>query len=316
MQAYLKRLSEQLGIGIEILAYAICALLMGLSFWGLSLVPRDETADLIAKAIYGMPVLVGLFFAFLVGAEVKQMAAMFVHAAILTAAGIAMAFFFIQEGIICLIIISPLIFSGFALGTVGGWLLFRPGRDKVQFSLGLALVGSMFLWGLDPTDLDHVVTDEIVIQAPPAKVWPHVVAFRQIEAEPDFWLCHLGLPYPVSTTVTAYAPQATRYCNFSTGVSFVETMTEYQPDRKLTFDIVSQPRDPELLGHFTNTRGQFLLRDNGDGTTTLVGSSWYTLHTAPAGYFNLWAEPIICNVHLRVMRHIAGLSVSEATADR
>jgi hypothetical protein len=88
-------------------------------------------------------------------------------------------------------------------------------------------------------------------------------------------------------------------------------VAELEPGKVLTFDIVESPPDPELLGHLDAHRGQFELRDNGDGSATLIGRTWYTLHVRPAPYFDWWTHQIFGAVHLRVMRHIKQLSESE-----
>jgi uncharacterized protein YndB with AHSA1/START domain len=156
-----------------------------------------------------------------------------------------------------------------------------------------------------------VVTDEITIKAPPAKVWSHLLAFDKIPERPSYWLFHLGLPYPVRTTNGGDSVGADRACEFSRGATFKERIAQFEPQHLLTFDIVSMPRDPELIGHLDAHRGQFELRDNHDGTTTLIGRTWYSLHVRPAFYFDWWTHDIFRAVHLRVMRHIKNLS--EAT---
>ena len=82
------------------------------------------------------------------------------------------------------------------------------------------------------------------------------------------------------------------------------------PNEKLTFDIAEQPTHPEAYGHITLHRGRFILRDNHDGTTTLIGSSWYTLHVRPLWYFDLWTRDMTRAVHLRVMQHVRRLAES------
>ena len=62
----------------------------------------------------------------------------------------------------------------------------------------------------------------------------------------------------------------------------------------------------------------FVDRNNGDGTTTLVGRTWYTLHVRPAPYFDWWTHDILSAVHLRVMEDIrrrAEAPVSNQTAE-
>ena len=97
---------------------------------------------------------------------------------------------------------------------------------------------------------------------------------------------------------------AERQCIFSHGAIFKERVVELVPLAKLTFEIVESPQDPELVGHLTPHRGQFVLHDNADGTTTLIGSTWYTLHVRPLWYFNFWTQHIFRSVHLRVMEDI------------
>src|SRR5262249_46983555 len=97
---------------------------------------------------------------------------------------------------------------------------------------------------------------------------------------------------------------ADRACIFSGNAVFKERVVELIPQEKLTFDITQSPQDPELIGHLTPQRGQFILRNNGDGTTTLVGSTWYTLHVRPLWYFDLWTHHIFRAVHLRVMEDV------------
>ena len=116
------------------------------------------------------------------------------------------------------------------------------------------------------------------------------------------------MPSPRATTVTGYYQGAGRKCIFSNGYIFDEKIVTYQENKDLTFDITGQPRDPEIMGHIDILRGQFLLKDNGNGTTTLTGNSWYRLYVFPTWYYDIWARSITRNVHLRVMEHIKQLS--------
>jgi hypothetical protein len=153
-----------------------------------------------------------------------------------------------------------------------------------------------------------MVSDRIVINASPEKIWPHVVSFEKIKQQNEFWLFRIGMPSPMQTTVTGNYKGAGRKCIFSNGYVFDERISIYEPTRNLTFDITHQPRDPEIMGHIDIVRGQFLLKDNGNGTTTLIGNSWYKLYVFPTLYYDIWAESVTRNVHLRVMQHIKALS--------
>jgi hypothetical protein len=156
-----------------------------------------------------------------------------------------------------------------------------------------------------------MVSDSIVINAPPAKVWKNVVAFKPIKQKNQYWLFQIGMPSPMATTVTGNYVGAGRKCIFSNGYVFGEKIVTYNPGHDLTFDIINQPRDPEIMGHIDIERGQFLLKDNGNGTTTVIGNSWYKLYVFPIWYYDIWAQSITRNVHLRVMEHIKEISENE-----
>jgi uncharacterized protein YndB with AHSA1/START domain len=155
---------------------------------------------------------------------------------------------------------------------------------------------------------ENEVSDTITIHAPPYKVWKNVVAFKKIKQKPNFWLFQIGLPSPMETTVDGYYKGSGRKCIFSNGYTFGEKISAFEPNHDLVFDIIDQPRDPEIMNHLDLIRGEFLLKDNGNGTTTLTGNSWYKLYVFPAWYYDLWAQSIVRNVHTRVMQHIKELS--------
>ncbi len=228
----------------------------------------------------------------------------------LTLLGLGGAAVFLREGAICLLIVSPLFYVMVLAGALAGRVWFRRAAlARLRLSLAPALllalcaVAEPFTRG-GADDAEGVVRDELLIRAAPAAVWPGVTTFGDIPAPPRFWLFRLGLPYPMATTVEGDFVGAARRCVFSRGAVFEETVAELVPREKLTFDIVRIPPDPELLGHLSPRRGQFLLHDNGDGTTTLVGSTWYVLHVRPLAYFDWWTAHIFRAVHLRVMEDV------------
>ncbi len=225
-----------------------------------------------------------------------------------TLMGMAIAYFLFGEGRVCLIIIGPLYFLLFSSGAE----IRRRMQKSSNRKLRLSFLPLLFVFGsaemATRTAHESVVVDEILIQAPPDKVWPHVLAFQNIPAPADFWLFRLGLPYPVSTTNSGNFPGADRACIFSGNAIFREKVSAIIPSQQLTFDIVESPADPELMGHLDARRGQFILKDNHDGTTTLRGSTWYSLHVRPAAYFDAWTHYIFRAVHLRVMNNVKRLA--------
>lgn len=225
-----------------------------------------------------------------------------------TLLGVAGAAIFLREGAVCLVMAFPALYVMIFAGNLVGRACFRKDRNNLQLAIfplcALLTVNDAF----HRSDESAVVIDEIVIQAPPEKVWPHVLAFPEIPDPPEYWIFRVGLPYPTRTTNGGDFVGADRQCMFSGGITIKERIAEFVPREKLTFDIVEQPTHPEAYGHITLQRGQFVLRDNRDGTTTLIGSSWYMLHVRPLWYFDLWTRDMTRAVHLRVMNHVRRLA--------
>jgi hypothetical protein len=215
---------------------------------------------------------------------------------------------FLGEGTICLVIVSPLLFTFLISGVFLGRVMFRRKNKNLNVSIVSLLLAVFIMDSVTEHHYENMVTDTIIVNAPASQVWKNVVAFKRIKEENKFWLFKIGMPSPVESTVDGYYLGAKRKCIFSNGYTFDEKIVTYDEDKNLTFAVTNQPRDPEIMGHIDILQGQFLLHDNGNGTTTLTGNSWYRLHVFPVWYYDIWAQSITRNVHLRVMQHIKELS--------
>jgi len=239
-----------------------------------------------------------------------------------TVLSIAVSAVFLHEGAVCLVIVAPLVYVFQFAGALLGLYLFPPdlyyGGDgeaeprqpprALRASVVPVLLALLVADCLVPHRHDAVVTTSRVIRARPQEVWRHVVAFPAIPERPSFWLNRIGLPAPEYTEVDRPAVGAGRRYVFEGGYVFEERIIELEPGRRITFDITRQPDHPEIMGHAALRRGQMVLTDNGDGTTTITGRSWYSLHVYPAWYYDLWAQAIGHSVHERVFDHVARLS--------
>jgi hypothetical protein len=263
---------------------------------------------LLWPSFFLLPLLVGLIAAWFYRRLNRGLGITFLDALWVSLVGVGAAAIVLREGVVCLVIVFPLLYALVLTGLLLGRIWFRWNYTRLQVSifplLVLLTVTDSFY---NSTEL-AIVTDEILIHATPDKVWPHVLAFPEIPARPDYWIFRLGLPYPTQTTNGGNFVGADRQCMFSDGIVIKERVAEFVPNEKLTFDIVEQPSHPEAYGHITLHRGEFVLRDNGNGTTTLTGSSWYTLHVRPLWYFDLWTRDMTRAVHLRVMNHVRQLA--------
>lgn len=267
--------------------------------------PKDWVA---VPSFFLVPLVAGLAAAWCWRRLNRSIAISFLDSLWTSLLGLAAAAIFLREGVVCLVMAFPLIYIMIATGVLIGHFWFKPRSNTLQLAIFPLLI---FLTTGDAfyrSDQVTVVTDEIVINAPPEKVWPNVLTFPEIPDRPAYWIFRIGLPYPTETTNGGNFVGADRQCIFSDGIVIKERVAEFIPNEKLTFDIVEQPTHPEVYGHISLHRGQFVLRDNGNGTTTLVGSSWYTLHVRPIWYFDAWARDMTHAVHLRVMNHVRRLA--------
>lgn len=285
------------------------ALLVGIKTF-VPLSKRDFEV-LIYPSFILLPLIIGLVAAWFWRHLNRSLAITFLDALWVSLLSIAAAGIALREGVVCLVIASPLLYTLVLTGLLIGRIWFRWNHTRLQLTIVPLLALLTVTDALYSSDQRAMVTDEILIQATPDKVWPHVLAFPEIPDHPDYWIFRLGLPYPTQTTNGGNFVGADRQCKFSDGIVIRERVAEFVPREKLTFDIVEQPTHPEAYGHITLHRGQFVLRDNGNGTTTLIGSSWYTLHVHPSWYFDLWMRDMTRAVHLRVMNHVRRLAEKE-----
>ena len=234
---------------------------------------------------------------------------------------------FLVEGLICLALAAPLAIPLVLAGALAGRaiLTLPPTRAGALLVAALALpVGAL---GAVPSPaLDaprYAVVTRIVVDAPPARVWPHVIAFAPLPppTEPLFLA---GIAYPQRAHIAGAGQGAIRYCEFSTG-AFVEPITVWDAPRRLAFGVTRNPppmREFSLYGaaldtpHLTNylvaDAGEFRLNALPNGRTELIGTTWYRHHLYPAAYWRLWSDAIIHRIHLRVLEHIARLSTTPA----
>ena len=298
----------QLLLGIAVSNAIGGSLLYGVVWFVQAFRGRDVTALVAWPSFFLIPFLVGMIAAWWWRRLNRTLGWSFLDALWVTLVGLAAAAIVLREGVVCLVIVSPALYVFILCGILLGRILFHPNYSKLQLTIFPLLALLTLGESVYHSEQQAVVTDRVLIHAPAAKVWPHVLAFPDIPDAPDYWIFRLGLPYPTTTTNGGNFVGADRQCIFSNGVIIKERVAEFVPNEKLTFDVAEQPTDPEAYGHITLHRGQFILQDNHDGTTTLIGSSRYTLHVRPRWYFDLWTRDMTRAVHLRVMHHIRRLA--------
>ena len=162
------------------------------------------------------------------------------------------------------------------------------------------------------------VRSAVVVDAPADVVWRNVIAFPPLP-EPSELVFRAGVSYPRRAEIRGAGVGAVRYCVFSTG-SFVEPITRWEPNHRLSFDVASQPpplhewspyadvTPPHLDGYFRSRHGEFRLVALSGGRTRLEGSTWYEMKLYPEAYWVVFGDALIARIHTRVLRHIKAVA--------
>jgi hypothetical protein len=235
------------------------------------------------------------------------------------------------EGVICIAMAAPIGLVLALLGATVGWALqSRRGAGPQPLPPALVLLVAVLplLMAAEARDPSapplYAVVTTIEVDAPPARVFEHVVAFSELPP-PKSWIFDLGIAYPVRARIDGRGVGAVRRCEFSTG-PFVEPITAWEEPTRLAFDVVAQPKPmrelspytgleaPHLDGFLRSERGQFKLTALPGGRTRLEGTTWYRHRIWPAPYWKVWSDAIIHGIHTQVLVHVKRLAEAPKTA--
>jgi uncharacterized membrane protein YhaH (DUF805 family) len=264
-----------------------------------------------AAVFLGTPFVMGAVAGYAWNREARRDKTLLLGALTVLVAALAMLLFAL-EGILCIAMALPLAVPLGMLGARVGQFIAVERRESRPAMLAVFLLLSP-LAAVGPLPLREVRTS-VEIDAPPERVWPHVVQFAEVD-EPPQWFFRLGIAYPVRARIEGRGPGAVRRCEFSTG-AFVEPITLWDEPRRLGFDVQSSPpplhelspykhvHAEHLLDTLQSRRGEFRLIPLPGGRTRLEGSTFYTLAMDPQPYWAFWADALIHQIHQRVLDHI------------
>ncbi len=224
---------------------------------------------------------------------------------------------FALEGVVCILMAAPIAVPLGMLGAEVGARIAQERRESSPALLSAILLALPLFAAVDArlrTPPLREVRTAIEIDAPPRAVWPHVVAFADID-EPPAWFFRLGIAYPVRARLVGSGVGAVRHCEFSTG-PFVEPVTAWEEPSRLAFSVSAQPppmtewspyrhvHAQHLVDTLRSRRGEFRLVPLEGGRTRLEGSTWYELSMEPQSYWAFFSDLLIHRIHTRVLEHI------------
>ena len=278
----------------------------------------------------GMPFCLGLLSVLIHGyhrpRSIGQSLSVCLYSVVLAGAALLVVAF---EGLICIIMAAPIALVLAMLGGVIAHLILRSTwwkqeSGKLFCTVILAIPSLMGAEHFDAPEAPLLsVKTSVEINAPPQKVWEHVVSFSELPPPKEF-LFRVGIAYPIRAEIRGRGVGAVRHCNFCTG-PFVEPIEVWDEPRLLKFSVTKNPapmeewtpykhiHPPHLDGFLASEHGQFFLTPTANGGTRLEGTTWYRHHMWPASYWQVWSDAIIHRIHLRVLNHVKRLSEEEPT---
>lgn len=223
---------------------------------------------------------------------------------------------FAWEGVICIVMASPLLY----FGHVGGYylsiaLLNRafPRAMQVSFVPVVAMATLYQARQITPTEVRRQTT-EVEINATPDEIWPLLLNLDKIEPMGNL-MFKLGVAHPIATRSKGPRVGSRRECVLTTG-TMPEIITESVPGCRLEFRVIETPPSMVELNPFGASnpqhlhdnykvhRGSFSLTELPNGRTRVVGQSEYSYRVQPAIYWNLWTDVLVREIHMSVLHEI------------
>jgi hypothetical protein len=233
------------------------------------------------------------------------------------------ALFLGWEGTICAVMALPLLLL---ISSAGGMMTYA-GQVRSTRTLPILLALPYLVAPIErqvpePARFGETVTS-IDIAAPPSTVWPLIASVDSIRPEEQRLALYLalGFPKPISATLSRPGVGGIRSARFEHGLTFMETVTEWVPDRRLAFTIDANTDSVPAAAldahvtvggpHFDVMTGTYELHPIAGGRgTRLVLRSTHRLSTRVNPYATWWVERVMASIQ----RHIS--EVHKARAER
>ena len=227
------------------------------------------------------------------------------------------------EGAICIAMIIPLWLPAALGGFVVNLVLRRArirheGEDnewRMHSVVWAALPALLFTTDLaaPPEWQSHEVMREILIDAPPEKIWPLLISIPDISQAEGRWTVTqdvLGVPRPSEARLVRRNGGLVRLAGWGEDIRFEEQVTAIVPGRAIAWrfafpdDSVQRHTDRHVAPDGEMLRiesGRYELSHGGDGKTTLRLVTRYGSRVRLDGYFALWGDRMLGDVEANVL---------------
>lgn len=294
------------GAGLRVAAAVAVALAFGLGVYALLEATRPANGLISFSFLLMLPAAVSAFVAYVADpwGERRLGAYMMVPVWLLVAV-IVVSIFVLKEGVVCVIMLSPLWLGS---GVVGASVTYHLRRWlKRGRAYGLAVLAlPLLVMQVEPhiplPAADAVVTRTVIVEAPAERIWPLLRGIPDVRPGEGRWNLSqdvIGVPRPQGARLVGEGVGAERLAKWGTQVSFRERITEWSPGRRIgwrfIFDDIDGWRftDRHLApdsAYFRVTTGGYSLAPLGPDRTRVTLETRYWMKTPVNGYSALWGE--------------------------
>ncbi|KPA32877.1 hypothetical protein [Leptospira interrogans] len=234
------------------------------------------------------------------------------------------AFLVNWEGLICLAMGAPvyLVLSSAGGIAVGIWFYIFPGH-RMNLLTMFGILSFPFItgyfetyWEL-PNEIRFVET-KIAIESTPEKIWKNIIRIPELEKTEAGFFYRMGFPRPIEATLSYEGIGGVREARFEKGLVFYETITEWNRNRKLKFEIKADPNliplttlDSHVVPggrYFDALQGEYELeykenlKTNETGIITLHLRSKYRLSTHFNFYASIWGDFLMRDIQNSILK--------------
>lgn len=222
------------------------------------------------------------------------------------------------EDFMCLLILAM---PFFILATIGTFIyrIVLINKEKNKNKLRSIVLLPLLLAPIEnlidnPSEIYHI-TSELIIDVPPELIWSNIVEVKTIQQEEyhSGFFNSIGIPRPISASVSKKDIGGERIGNFEGGLRFIETITTYEENKKVAFDITideATVRDKVFDQHvlngdyfsFVNATYELQLLENNQVKLSLTSA--YQLNSKINFYGKFWGDLILKDFQDRLLNVI------------
>lgn len=220
-------------------------------------------------------------------------------------AAIGASIFLLREGVICILLLSPLwLISGLA----GAELTYRM-RSRVKGGTTYCL--ALFVLPLAAIQLeprlplparDATVSRSIIVNASPERIWPLLRGIPDVKPNEGRWNVSqdiIGVPRPLGARLVGEGVGAERLATWSGNIRFRERINEWRPGQRIGWQFqFDDPRGWDFTDrhlapdspYFRVTSGGYSLVPLGPNRTRVALDTTYWIRTPVNAYSAAWGQ--------------------------